>query len=140
MMGAANSAGQRWRVLPEPPPGFLDGGPYPSIIRTLLYHRGVGSPAEAEAFLSPTLANGPLDLPEVDRALGRLKRALAESERIAVFGDFDVDGITSTALLVQGLERLGGAVLSYIPHRISEGYGLNESAIANIRDQGVTLL
>jgi single-stranded-DNA-specific exonuclease len=73
-------------------------------------------------------------------AVGRIYRALLSGENIAVYGDFDADGITGTALLVEGLSRLGGRVTPYIPHRLTEGYGLKTTALENLRNRGISLV
>lgn len=131
----------RWRLLPEPPSGFLAGSPYPPLIRRILYHRGVRTSEEAQRFLSPEPDRGIApSLPGVAAALRRLATALRQGETIAVYGDFDVDGVTTTALLVQGLRELGGQVVPYIPDRFQEGYGLNVDALASLRAQGVSLV
>jgi single-stranded-DNA-specific exonuclease len=74
------------------------------------------------------------------QAVNRTYRALLSGEKIAIYGDFDTDGITATALLVQGLSELGGIVIPYIPHRTSEGYGLHISALKKLHEQGVSLV
>ena len=73
-------------------------------------------------------------------AVARIYRALLSGENIAVYGDFDADGITGTALLVKGLSSLGGRVTPYIPHRLTEGYGLKTAALENLRQQGISLV
>ncbi len=74
------------------------------------------------------------------QAVGRIYRALLSSETIAIYGDYDADGITATALLVQGLSSLGGRAIPYIPHRLTEGYGLKKAALENLRQQGISLV
>jgi single-stranded-DNA-specific exonuclease len=74
------------------------------------------------------------------QAVNRIYQALLSGENIAVYGDFDVDGITGTALLVRGLEILGGKAIPYIPHRLTEGYGLRTTALENLHRQGVSLV
>ncbi len=86
------------------------------------------------------LAGDPMLLPDMQIATSRLYRALLSREKIAVYGDFDVDGVTSTALMVQGLNSLGGIVVPYIPHRVSEGHGLRAAAIDELHEQGVNLI
>jgi single-stranded-DNA-specific exonuclease len=73
-------------------------------------------------------------------AVARIYRALLSGENIAIYGDFDADGITGTALLVQGLSSLGGKVIPYIPHRLTEGYGLKTAALEKLRQQGISLV
>jgi single-stranded-DNA-specific exonuclease len=89
-----------------------------------------GAPAPPDPFL----------LPDMERAVRRLRLALGRRELVAVFADFDVDGVTAAALLTQGLEALGGRVLTHIPDRFQEGYGLNTDAIDRLRAQGADLL
>jgi single-stranded-DNA-specific exonuclease len=108
----------------------------------LLYNRGVTDPAGFETFIAgdERLAHDPLLLPDMDKAVTRISRALLGDELIAIFGDFDADGITGAALLVQGIGQLGGKVISYIPHRLEEGHGLNDSALERLRQRGATLV
>ncbi len=108
----------------------------------LLYNRGITELSQAEAFLNvdKQLEVDPFLLPDMHQAVNRTYRALLSGEKIAVYGDFDADGITATALLVHGLSAFGGRVLPYIPHRSSEGYGLHSSALKKLHDQGVTLV
>ena len=108
----------------------------------LLYNRGIGSAADAELFLSgdARLSHDARLLPEMDAAVARLRRALDGGERIGVFGDFDADGITGTALLTTALEDVGARVTAYIPDRVNEGHGLNAAAVRALADGGVSLL
>jgi len=73
-------------------------------------------------------------------AVARIYQALLSGENIAIYGDFDADGITGTALLVQGLSTLGGKVTPYIPHRLNEGHGLRTAVLENLYQQGVSLV
>jgi len=86
------------------------------------------------------LSGNPFLLPDMQQAVARIYRALLSGENIAIYGDFDVDGITATALLVQGLTTLGGKVIPYIPHRLTEGYGLKTTALENLHRQGISLV
>jgi single-stranded-DNA-specific exonuclease len=108
----------------------------------LLYARGIAEPAQFEPFLAADeqLLGNPFLLPDMHQAVARVYRALLLGEEIAVFGDFDTDGIAATALLVQGLSALGGRVIPYIPHRYEEGYGLNQAALESLQAQGVSLV
>ena len=74
------------------------------------------------------------------QAINRIYRALLSGEKIAVYGDFDADGITATAVMVKGLTSLGGHVSTYIPHRVSEGHGLKTAALDKLRQQGISLV
>jgi single-stranded-DNA-specific exonuclease len=108
----------------------------------LLYNRGILDPSQIDLFVSgdERLAGDPLLLPDMETAVSRLYRALLSGEKIAIYGDFDVDGVTSTALMVESLAALGGRVIPYIPHRATEGHGLRLPALQELRDQGVTLI
>jgi single-stranded-DNA-specific exonuclease len=133
--------GRRWRLRGRFPEGALEGAPYPTLIRHLLWHRGLRTAEEAERFMQgPPMEYDPLLLPDIEPALRRLRQALRDGERIAVYGDFDVDGVTASALLVEGLRSLGADALAYIPDRFSEGYGLNCPALDRLRADGATLL
>ncbi|UCH51681.1 MAG: single-stranded-DNA-specific exonuclease RecJ, partial [Chloroflexota bacterium] len=82
----------------------------------------------------------PFLLPDMHQAISRTYQALLTGEEIAIYGDFDADGITSTALLVQGLSALGGKVIPYIPHRYREGYGLQVAALEKLRKRDISLI
>lgn len=132
-------------VEPEPiPPDFdlasLDSHP---LIATLLYRRGIRDAASARAFLDRRRSHTPdhLGLPNIELAITRIGAAIERGERIGVFGDYDVDGITSTAMLVQALRSASSenAVVAALPER-ADGYGLSRHAIDALADAGVTLL
>jgi single-stranded-DNA-specific exonuclease len=133
----------RWNILPPAPEEHLaaNSGLSP-LIAQLLYNRGIRQPAQLEAFLSgdKRLAGDPSRLPDIEPAVARIYRALLSGETIAIYGDFDADGITGTAILVRGLSKLGGKAVPYIPHRLTEGYGLNVTALENLHKQGVSLV
>jgi single-stranded-DNA-specific exonuclease len=133
----------RWRVLPEIPAGHpLTKTKYSPLLKQLLFNRGITEPDAAEMFLATDsrLSTSPWALPDIDKAIGRIQRALLGGEQIAIYGDFDVDGISATAVLVKGLELLGGHVMPYIPHRLQEGHGLNSYALAELKEHGVSLV
>ncbi|UCG82745.1 MAG: single-stranded-DNA-specific exonuclease RecJ [Dehalococcoidia bacterium] len=112
------------------------------LIIQLLENRGISNPTDFEPFLTADdrLAHAPRLLPDMDRAVTRMLRALLGDELIAVYGDFDADGITGTVLLMEGISRLGGRVVHYIPHRLDEGHGLNLPALQGLKQQGVSLV
>jgi single-stranded-DNA-specific exonuclease len=114
---------------------------HPTVAR-LLCLRGFDSPELAERFLNPSLdhLHDPFRLADMDRAIVRLERAIATRERIAIHGDYDVDGITSTVILRRALELLGGSVVHFIPERIRDGYGLQPAAIERLHADGVRLI
>ncbi len=108
----------------------------------LLYNRGFSDSAQLQLFLNADsrLSGDPFLLPDMPRAVARVYQALLSGENIAIYGDFDADGVTATALLVQGLSALGGKAIPYIPHRQTEGYGLTTAALENLSRQGVSLV
>lgn len=114
----------------------------PPLVAQLLYNRGLTEPAQLESFLNADarLSGDPFLLPGMHQAIARLYRALLSGENIAVYGDFDTDGITATALLVQGLSLLKVEAVPYIPHRLTEGYGLKIAALEKLHRQGITLV
>ena len=112
------------------------------LIGEILFTRGVMSRTEATGILNHDFSAipDPATLPDVDIAADRIRTAISLSQPIGVFGDYDVDGVTSTALLVKGLSDLGGNVRAYLPHRERDGYGLNTSAIDQAVQDGRRLL
>jgi len=133
----------RWNLLPAAPDKYLlatsDLSP---LIAQLLYNRGLTEPAQSQLFIAAdkSLSGNISLLPDRHQAVARLYRALLSGENIAIYGDFDADGITATALLVQGLSTLGGKVTPYIPHRLTEGYGLRTTALEKLYRQGISLV
>ncbi len=114
----------------------------PEIIGRALAARGVGV-EDAEAYLNPTLKRtfpDPRHLIDMDVAVERLVRAVGAGERIAVFGDYDVDGATSAALIKRFFAAAGAEVVVYIPDRLKEGYGPNEAALIKLRRQGIDVV
>ena len=114
----------------------------PAPVGRVLWARGYREPAQAERFLEPRLEYlpNPFELKGIEAAVSRLQRALAHGERVCVYGDYDVDGVTSTALLVSVLRKLGGNVEFYVPHRLVEGYGLNVRALEKLAARGTRLV
>ena len=112
------------------------------ITAQVLINRQVTDAEQATSFLSPKLTEliEPDNMPGVSRAVERIKQALTDKNRIAIYGDYDVDGITGVAILWHLLTILGAAVEYYIPHRIDEGYGLNKDAIQQLAEAGTNLL
>jgi single-stranded-DNA-specific exonuclease len=133
----------RWNLLPPAPAQFLaDSAGIPPLVVQLLFNRGLTGPSQVSSFLSgdKDLSASPFLLPDMHRAVSRVYQALLGGEQIAIYGDYDADGITATALLVQGLSALGGKAIPYIPHRLTEGYGLRKAALENLRQQGISLV
>lgn len=131
--------GGRWSVLPcdgRAERRLVDELGLPPLVARVLAARGVAEPRDARAFLAPSLERDwadPLCIPGMDDVVARVGRALDDHETIAVFGDFDVDGMTSTCLLTLALRRMGADVHPFIPHRFGEGYGLSREALARVR-------
>ncbi|MCR4406245.1 MAG: single-stranded-DNA-specific exonuclease RecJ [Anaerolineae bacterium] len=133
---------KRWK-LPEPlPPAYQERFPgVPSLLVRLLYNRGIISPQAVRDFLGPpSLGANPFSLPGIHQAVARLRQAIRSGEKIAVYGDFDADGVCATAVLVETLQALGADAHPYIPHRVDEGYGLNLDALRKLYRNGVRLV
>src|SRR3954468_6136997 len=113
----------------------------PAVAR-LLCQRGLSDPELAGRFLNPCLdhLHDPMLLADMSIAVERIMGALARKERIAIHGDYDVDGITSTVILRRALELLGGDVVHFIPERLKDGYGLQPAAIDRLHADGVALV
>ncbi|MEQ4488610.1 MAG: single-stranded-DNA-specific exonuclease RecJ [Dehalococcoides mccartyi] len=131
-----------WKLKPAPPEETSQNFPYPPLITSLLYNRGIKTPEEADMFLSPDrrLDHDPFLFPDMEKAVSRIYKALLTGEKMVVYGDFDADGLTATAVLTTGIARLGGNVTPYIPHRITEGYGLKISALEKHKAEGASLI
>lgn len=134
-----------WFVYPAAPPSLLrqyrDISP---VLAQVLYNRGFTDPQSAAHFLYDrdlkAMAN-PFALKDMALAVGRIRQAIKRKERIAVYGDFDADGVTSTALMMQVLRAFGADALAYIPNRVDEGYGLNTPALEKLaREDKVKLV
>ncbi len=128
--------------MPAPPAEFCRKIGRPSFQAHLLYHRGVASSSQVEEFFSsgPDGFHDPFLLPDMGKAVKRIQRALESQEVVGIFGDFDTDGVTATALLTLALKELGLKAVPYIPHRVAEGHGLNLQALKALREEDVTLL
>jgi len=132
----------RW-LMPEPMPGGYDAplkGLSP-VVAQILYNRGI-THEEMPLFLRPAISamHAPLLMRGMAEAVRRIRAAIAAGERIAVYGDFDVDGVTGTVLLHQTLSALGADCTTYVPHRATEGYGLNNGALDRLHADGVRLI
>lgn len=114
----------------------------PPVVARLLCQRGLHDPECAARFLTPKLEHlhDPLALADMPKALDRILQALANRERIAIHGDYDVDGITSTVILRRALELHGADVVHFIPERLKDGYGLQPTAIERLHADGVSLV
>ena len=134
----------KWHIAPEHPEAQerLRQAGYSYLVSAVLAARGVETPEAAAAFLEreDRLTISPLRMKDMDKAVSRVQQALHDGEKLAVFGDYDVDGITATCILVDYLKSRGADVVHYIPRRIEDGYGLSRDAIKGLYDQGVRLL
>ena len=131
----------QWKIRPPVPDEYLNASDLSPLIAQLLYNRGVKS-EEIEPFLSADrrLEGNPFLLPDISQAVSRVYKAVLAQEKIAVYGDFDVDGVTATVILVGGLSWLGAEVIPYIPDRFNEGHGLKISALEKLHAQGADLV
>jgi single-stranded-DNA-specific exonuclease len=131
------TAMRRW-ILPNAPDLVAPDG-IPPLVARILASRGIEISAMADFIAAKAVENGPPML-DLDRAVERLRRALAARERIVVYGDYDVDGIAGSAILVRAFRQLGVVVQAYIPNRYEEGYGLNEQAIRQLAADGARVI
>jgi single-stranded-DNA-specific exonuclease len=134
---------KRWNLLPPiTDQQKVSSTGFSPLLIQLLYNRGVKRPEEYASFLASdkSLLADPLLLPDMNQAIIRVNQALLRGETIGVYGDFDADGITATAALVQGLGLLGGKAIPYIPHRQTEGHGLTTTALKKLYEQGIRLV
>jgi single-stranded-DNA-specific exonuclease len=136
----------KWELAPQPDPLLVNRLAFelslPTVVAEILVGRGLVTKAEAERFLYPSLDSllDPFLLPDMDKGVDRVMRALRDKEKIMIFGDYDVDGITSTSLLFLVLNKLGAEVTYYLPNRLIEGYGLSEEGILEGKKRGVSLI
>jgi len=136
---------RRWRLPPTDPASAAALGRalgVPALVAGLLLRRGCDTPEAARTFLEAPLAalHDPRQMADMDTAVDRLRAAVARREPMRVCGDYDVDGVTGTALLVDGLRRAGGAVDYRVPRRLEHGYGLHPSIVEAAAAQGVRVL
>lgn len=136
----------RWDIVnefsPEEASALAEIIRVPKVIAKMLLHRNVRDFDSARRFFKPNLGNlyDPFIMKDMDRAVDRLRRAVLSEEKILIYGDYDVDGITSVSLLYLLLKELGVDVSYYIPDRQSEGYGLSPQGIETARERGIRLI
>ncbi len=113
-----------------------------TMLQRLLANRGFADQAQIDAYLSPSLRDlhDPFLLLGMHRTIERIKTALQRDEAIVIYGDYDVDGITSSTIMVRALRKLGATVSYYIPRRLEEGYGLNGQALEKLANEGAALV
>ncbi len=135
----------RW-IQRHPDPTAVDAlqchGEWPPLVARLLANRGVATPEQARRYLDPSADDliDPLLLPDVGVAVERLRRAADRRERVMLFGDYDVDGVSAVAIYRELCEQLGLDAVVRLPHRLSEGYGLSGEAVREAKAAGVTLI
>src|ERR1700680_1608991 len=124
---------KRWHIEPASPAAadLASRLKISPLVAQILLNRGISQPEAAQEFLSPSLKllADPQLLPGLPAASQRIAKAIRDREKIVIYGDYDVDGITATAILWHAMTLLGGVVDTYIPHRIDEGYGLGADAL-----------
>ena len=135
---------KRWNLAPPNPAveelsSRLKVSP---LLAQILLNRGISEPQECQEFLRPNLKclHDPYGIPGLQNAADRIARAIRDHQKIVIYGDYDVDGITATSILWHAIRVLGGSAEFYIPHRIDEGYGLNAEAIKQLCDAGAQLI
>ncbi|HEY9679155.1 MAG TPA: single-stranded-DNA-specific exonuclease RecJ [Drouetiella sp.] len=136
--------GKFWQIHPaaELLPEFIEAADGSELLAKILQVRGIDKAEEAKSFLNSEIytATDPMDLPDVDKAVMRITEAIAKGQRITVYGDYDVDGVTGTSVLLTVLRKLGASVDFYIPNRAGEGYGLNLKAVSILASKHRTKL
>ncbi len=133
----------RWTIAEAPPEEFLQQFNHlPSLVRQVFWQRKLTTPSSIEAFLQPdfTTLSDPFLFKQMRTAVDRIIAAIREQQLITIYGDYDADGVTATAVLDETLRALGAKVQWYLPERLSEGYGLNMQAIEGFITQGCKLL
>lgn len=136
---------RKWRIVPHDSgrvEQLIRGSGLPPVVAQLLVSRGIYDSAAADSFLSTKLTGlrDPQELPGVPVATGLIVAAIEKKTPIVIYGDYDCDGMTGTAILHNGLKLLGGDVSYYVPNRLEEGYGLNAAAITKLADRGKKMI
>ncbi len=135
---------KKWEVAPldkDRAAQIAERHAIPFFLALLLEIRGFHSPEQVESLLDGSAAlSDPFLMKDMDKAVNRIRRAIDNFEKIAVYGDYDADGVTSTAMLYTYLETVGADVMYYIPQREGEGYGMNRGAVETLHREGVKLI
>ena len=132
----------RWNIAEVVPLAVQEElAAYPGILQQLLFNRGVDTSSAAEQYLRGAGSHhDPFELKNMARAVDRIQAAIEQGELIVIYGDYDADGVTATALLSQVLLHLGANVRPYIPNRFEEGYGLNMEALERLSQEDCKLI
>jgi len=136
---------KRWRIAPSDPlniSALQKAAGIPAVVAQLLLSRGIRDPEVARQFLDPKLSGlrDPAELPGTEAAAKLIYAAVCAKQQITIYGDYDADGMTATAILLRCLRLLGANVDFYVPHRIDEGYSLNADALRKLADRGTQLV
>ena len=134
---------KRWLIsTPITPQANEALAAFSPILRQILFNRGYATDADARAYLraEPNFDPSPFQMTGIQTTVERIRYALDHQEPIAIYGDYDVDGVSATALLVQALRAFGANIRGYIPNRFDEGYGLNNEALSALQAEGVRLV
>lgn len=134
---------KHWHIeVPLTPQAEKELKGYPPVLRQILFNRGYGTLEEARMFLQHEKhpETSPINMSGISCAIDRIIHAIKGKEKIIIYGDYDVDGVTATVLLKQFLTSIGGEVESYVPNRFDEGYGLNIEAIDSLKDMGTNII
>lgn len=136
---------KHWRIHPHDPArirALEQAAGVPAVLAQLLVARGLHDPRDIQAFLSPSLHHlrPPEALPGAVAAAQRLHAAIAQRRKIVVYGDYDLDGMSATSILLGCLKLLGADATYYVPHRFDEGYGLNHEALRTLASQGAAVV
>ncbi|MBK7448313.1 MAG: single-stranded-DNA-specific exonuclease RecJ [Anaerolineales bacterium] len=134
---------KHWNISPRISPEADSAlSAFPPLLRQVLFNRGFADDPSARAYLrgEPNSNTDPFQMTDMRQAIERIRFAMTNNEPIAIYGDYDVDGVTATALLVELLRKLGANVRGYIPNRFEEGYGLNNNALDELKADGVKLV
>jgi single-stranded-DNA-specific exonuclease len=134
--------GPKWQIAPQASDSHLTRfSDLPRPVAQILFNRGLTDPAEATQFISGQWNDdNPFTLKGMNETVTHVRQAIRKGDPIAIYGDFDADGVTSTAVLAETLHALGADMHPYIPHRVDEGYGLNTEALDELADQGMCLV
>ncbi len=127
------------RITPEAEQNLAG---YPNLLRQVLFNRGLATSEVSQRFLAALApeVSDPMLIKNMGAAVDRIGRAIKQGEAIVVYGDYDADGVTATALMVQCLQALGATASAYIPDRFEEGYGLNVNALRQLKEQGAAIV
>ncbi len=135
--------GKRWEVSPLITPQANEAlAAFSQVMRQVLYNRGYATDLDARAYLDGKVNfdTSPFQMLGIPVTIERLRFAIDNQQPIAIYGDYDVDGVSATALLVEALRAYGGIVKPYIPNRFEEGYGLNKDALTALYEEGIKLV